>query len=91
MPALAPVALQLGPAIVDAGSRALSASGVAGAAPSTTASSGDTKTEGSDREAQLKLMEIQRIIDQQKEMFSLVSNLLRSSHELRMGVIENTK
>jgi hypothetical protein len=46
---------------------------------------------GSDKDAQLKLMEIQRIMDQQKEMFSLVSNLLRSGHEGRMGIIQNLR
>ena len=38
-----------------------------------------------------KLMEIQRIMDQQKEMFSLVSNCLRTGHDTRMAVIQNVR
>jgi hypothetical protein len=94
-PPFAPLAAKLGPQLVDGVMSLASSSGVLpGATGSTSSSSSSgsaTSASGSDREAQLKLMEIQRIIDQQKEMFSLVSNLLRSRHELRMGVIQNTK
>jgi hypothetical protein len=94
-PQLAPLALKWGPSLVDGAMSLASSSGAfSGATGATTSSStsGSGSSEGaSDREAQLKLMEIQRVIDQQKEMFSLVSNLLRSRHELRMGVIQNTR
>jgi hypothetical protein len=57
------------------------------------ASGGSSDGDGlsSDRKAQLKLMEIQRVIDQQREMFSLVSNMLRSGHDTRMAVIQNVR
>ncbi len=60
----------------------------------TSGSAGSTSGAGalsSDRKAQLKLMEIQRIMDQQKEMFSLVSNCLRTGHDTRMAVIQNVR
>jgi hypothetical protein len=89
-PELAPLALQYGPSLVSA---AAGASTALDAAPVTSGSSTSAKADGStpDRQTQLKLMEIQRLMDQQKEMFSLVSNMLRSRHELRMGVIQNTR
>jgi hypothetical protein len=95
-PQLAPLALKWGPQLVDGAASLASSSGIlpgeTGSTSSSSSGSGSaTSASGSDREAQLKLMEIQRIIDQQKEMFTLVSNLLRSRHELRMGVIQNTK
>jgi hypothetical protein len=93
-PQLAPLAAKWGPQLVDGALSLASSSGVVPGATGSTSSSSSgsaTSASGSDREAQLKLMEIQRIIDQQKEMFSLVSNMLRSRHELRMGVIQNTK
>jgi len=89
MPALAPAALQLGPSLVDSGVGLLSS--VTGTpAPAASSSSSDTAA-ASDRKAQEKLMEIQRIVNQQNEMFSLVSNLLSARHQTRMGVIQNWK
>jgi hypothetical protein len=90
MPELGPAALQLGPSLVDSGLVLLGSATGAGATSTSTSSASDGAV-SSDRQAQLKLMEIQRVIDQQKEMFSLVSNMLRSRHETRMGVIQNWK
>jgi hypothetical protein len=36
-------------------------------------------------------MELQRLIDKQKEMFSLVSNILRTMHDTRMTAINNIR
>jgi hypothetical protein len=103
-PQLAPAALKFGPELVDAaaglasslgsGEGSLPVAAVANAVGGSGTSSSTTQTAnplGSDRDAQLKLMEIQRIMDQQKEMFSLVSNLLRTGHEGRMGIIQNLR
>jgi hypothetical protein len=93
-PELAPLALQYGPSLVSAAAGASTVlDAQLGTAPATSGSSTSAKADGStpDRQTQLKLMEIQRLMDQQKEMFSLVSNMLRSRHELRMGVIQNTR
>ncbi len=100
-PELAPALLKYGPQVVDLASGAASALVDAGAAPAnggaSASSGGDAKaapSDGgamSDRKVQERLMEIQRVIDQQKEMFSLVSNMLRSAHETRMAVIQNVR
>jgi hypothetical protein len=102
-PELAPLALKYGPAIVDAAAGVASAAAGAGAAAasSSTSSGASTGTSykskpdgmglSSDSDAKLKLMEIQRIYDQQKEMFALVSNILRSAHDGRMSVIQNVR
>jgi hypothetical protein len=100
-PALAPLLLKYGPAVVDV------AAGIAGSVDGGTTGSGGTSASGgtaaasagsspsetgmNDREMQLKLMEIQRIRDLQKEMFSMVSQILRSGHETRMNVIQNIR
>ena len=99
-PELAPAALKFGPDLVDAaagfasslGSDAAVGTAVSGGSSGTTTKTTESaNTLGSDKDAQLKLMEIQRIMDQQKEMFSTVSNLLRSGHESRMAVIQNLR
>jgi hypothetical protein len=100
-PELAPLALKYGPDLVDAAaSLATSAPGGGSSSPAA-ARSGSTSTRtttketadglGSDKNDQLRLMEMQRILDQQKEMFSLVSNMLRTTHETRMAVIQNVR
>jgi hypothetical protein len=95
-PALAPVLLRYGPTIVDAAAGiaasidAPSGSTPSSGAPASTGSS-PSETGMNDREMQLKLMEIQRIRDLQKEMFSMVSHILRSGHETRMNVIQNIR
>jgi hypothetical protein len=99
-PELAPLALKYGPQLVDLAAGiatsaesagATSASSGTSSASSAPASTSDGAGLSSDRDAQLKLMEMQRIIDQQKEMFSLVSNMLRATHEGRMAVIQNVR
>jgi hypothetical protein len=98
-PQLAPMALRYGPDLVDAaaGAASYASSTSAGTASASSGTSSRTTTKetadgiGSDRDAQLKLMEMQRVLDQQKEMFSLVSNLLRTTHDTRMAVIQNVR
>ena len=98
-PQLAPIALRYGPDLVDAaaGAASYASSDTAGSSSASSGASSRTTTKetadgiGSDRDAQLKLMEMQRILDQQKEMFSLVSNLLRTTHDTRMAVIQNVR
>jgi hypothetical protein len=102
LPTLAPRALRYGPELVAAAAGIAATDGKAGGAGTPSAGGGGTASGastsggtagaiGSDRDAQLKLMEIQRIMDQQKEMFSLVSNLLRTGHDARMAVIGNVR
>ncbi len=72
-------------------SSAGSSAGGASAGGSKTGAEGSSGSALSDREMQVKLMEIQRVMDQQKEMFSLVSNMLKSAHDTRMAVIQNVR
>lgn len=100
-PALAPALLKYAPTVIDLAAGAASAldSGGAGAAEaakssgssSSASQAGESSGGLSDNQMKLKLMEVQRIQDAQKEMFSMVSNLLRSSHELRMSLIGNLR
>jgi hypothetical protein len=45
----------------------------------------------SDAKRQQLTLEIQRLYEKQKEMFNLVSNISRISHETRSGVIGNIR
>jgi hypothetical protein len=99
LPALAPFALSAGPgltgAILDgklgaeeagAVSRASSGSDKTASTPTTT-----TGSSGSGQNEQVQLMELQRLIDKQKEMFAMVSNILRAQHDTRMSIIGNVR
>jgi hypothetical protein len=37
------------------------------------------------------MMELQRLVDKQKEMFAMVSNILRAQHDTRMSIIGNVR
>jgi hypothetical protein len=83
-----------GASSVSAGPIAAATTSAATTSAATSGSTGSTSGAGtlsSDRKAQVKLMEIQRIMDQQKEMFSLVSNCLRTGHDTRMAIIQNVR
>lgn len=90
-PAAAPLLLKYGPNVVDAvadvmSEAASSSSGSSGTSSSATSTSGTPgKTE------QMTMMEVQRLMDKQKEMFSVVSNILRASHDTRMTAINNIR
>jgi hypothetical protein len=47
-------------------------------------------TEGSTSE-KAQLLELQRLQDQDKELFSLFSNMLRAMHDARMTAIQNIR
>jgi hypothetical protein len=86
-PAAAPLLLKYGPTLVDAVAGASSAAGKA-----SSGSSGSTGTSGSkDAERQSVMLELQRLQEKQKEMFGLVSNVLRANHDARMVAINNIR
>jgi hypothetical protein len=80
MPALAPAAMKLGDqlmgALLDGGS---------GATPKA-----ERKESGTPDE-RLSMLEIQRLVDKQNQMFLLVSNLLKGMHDTGMGVVNNLR
>ena len=87
-PQAAPTLLAHGPDVVNA------ALGIASAAGGSSKTSQATSSGGAalnDSERQSVMMEIQRIYDKQKEMFSLVSNILRAAHDTRMTIIGNVR
>jgi hypothetical protein len=100
-PMAAPAILQAAPALFQAVGSLASSGGGSGAGGSTGASSkastgsstSSSKSKGkmSDSQRQLLMMEIQRIYERQKEMFGIVSNILKSAHDTRMGVVHNMR
>jgi hypothetical protein len=101
MPALAPLALKAGPQLATAivngklgGSGAAAAAGEASQGGSSSGSAGGASTSTSSatgKNEQVQLMELQRLIDKQKEMFAMVSNILRAQHDTRMVMIGNVR
>jgi hypothetical protein len=97
-PALAPVLLKLGPELangavdlakaIDAEAKSSSGSG-AGSSASTGSASEKTELGASDR--QVQIMELQRLYERQKEMFTTVSNILKVTHDMRSGIIANIR
>ncbi|WP_242395813.1 hypothetical protein [Anaeromyxobacter oryzisoli] len=103
-PQLAPVLLKAGPDVataligvaehldLDAGS----GSGSAKASGASSSGSGASKassasSSGTAKNEQMQLMELQRLYEKQKEMMTLVSNLMRAQHDMRMNAINNVR
>jgi hypothetical protein len=85
MPALAPAILKAGPAIGG-----VLASLTGGAAPKPKATGTPASSTPAPSEKQL-MTEIQILQEKQREMFTLVSNILRSQHDTKMAVISNVR
>lgn len=104
-PEAAPLLLKYGPEIVDAasklatavdgGAKSSSGSGSSSGGSSASSSSASKSASGdqalSDSEQQMLVMQIQRIQQKQQEMFGMVSNILKSNHDVRMGVVNNIR
>lgn len=103
-PELAPALLKLGPELANgviAVAKQLDAAGGAKATGGSTgaASGSGSKTSGSSSSSatgepeldRAKLMELEYAVQKQQQMFTLVSNLLKSMHDTRMAMISNTR
>ncbi|HEX9189212.1 MAG TPA: hypothetical protein VGB87_19190 [Vicinamibacteria bacterium] len=88
-PQLAPLLLRYGPKVVELAAGV--ASSVDAAAGSSTSSAQASAAGENGKTEQLQMMELQRMFEKQKEMFSLVSNMLKSGHDTRMAVINNVR
>jgi hypothetical protein len=101
LPALAPLAAKLGPSLVSALTKDVSAdlSALTGGAPGSGASAatgagtgGASKASGDGGTSEkAQLMELQRLQDRDKELFSLFSNMLKAMHDARMTAIQNIR
>ena len=102
MPSLAPMLLKAGPLLGSFAGGALSAltSGGGGSTAATassggsssksTSSSGSSGSSGETSEKQI-MTEIQILQEKAKEMFTLVSNILRAQHDTKMAVLSNVR
>jgi hypothetical protein len=90
MPALAPVLLKSGPLVASVVSGAVGALSSGGSTTSSKAASSSSTSSAAPSEKQL-MTEIQILQEKQKEMFALVSNILRSLHDTKMAVIGNIR
>lgn len=94
MPTLAPVLLKAGPLLAGVATGAVSAlTDAAGskAATTTTSSSSSSGSSASGTSEKALMTEIQILQEKQKEMFTLVSNILRAQHDTKMAVITNVR
>jgi len=83
MPTLAPAILKAGPMVGGLASGTLAA--IAGGAGGSSGASGEASSE------KRLMTEIQILQEKQKEMFTLVSNILRSQHDTKMAVLSNVR
>jgi hypothetical protein len=97
-PGAAPLLLKVGPTVVGAlagaaGSvpKAAGGSGAAGTTATGGTSKAATSAQPSEADRQGIMLELQRLQQKQKEMFELVSNVIRSNHEARMAAIGNIR
>lgn len=90
MPALAPALLRLAPGVLGAVAGAVSG-GSAGGGGSESGSGTAAASGMKVSERETIMMEIQRIQAKQKEMFGLVSNILKSNHDIRSSIIANIR
>jgi hypothetical protein len=102
-PELAPLLLKSGPELVDMAANLASSLDGAGGGGSGSSGGGSSSGGGgskpasgggkalSDAETQMMFMQIQRIQQKQQEMFGVVSAVLKSNHDLRMGVVNNIR
>lgn len=99
LPQLAPLALKYGPQLVGALAKditldlgLLTGGGASGAGSA--ASGGGAAKSGSAEPAtseKAQLMELQRLQDRDRELFTLFSNMLKAMHDARMTAIQNVR
>jgi hypothetical protein len=70
-------------------------SGGTGASSASSASSSSSSSSGASgmgaTEERIKMMELQQLLEKQKEMFTLVSNMLKTFHDMRMASVNNIR
>jgi len=98
LPSLAPAALKagasLGKAIGDAlglGSSSSSSSTKSTTSSGSKTTSSTTTGEAGSPDERLAMLEIQRLVEKQNQMFTLVSNVLKSINDTAMGTINNIR
>jgi hypothetical protein len=87
-PQLAPFALQAGGDLLGSVARAV---GGSSSSSSSSSSQGTKKTESGTPDERLSMLEIQRLVEKQNQMFALVSNILKGMHDTGMGVVNNIR
>jgi hypothetical protein len=94
-PELAALMTKLAPQLVDlgvaAGKEAVSSTSSSSSSKASSSTSTTSGAEGSGEDSQVAMMELQRAEEKQKEMWTLVSNILRSMHDTRMSVVNNLR
>jgi len=84
LPGLAPLALQVGGQLAGSVAKAV------GSGADATSGKAEKKESGTPDE-RLSMLEIQRLVEKQNQMFALVSNILKGMHETGMGVVNNIR
>lgn len=93
-PGLAPVLAKAGPQLAGVAFDLAAAFEDAPAGGSTGGTSGSTGSTGSADSPEIdrkKMMELQYAMEKQKETFTLVSNVLRSLHDMKMSAVHNIR
>jgi hypothetical protein len=89
-PEFAPVLMKAGPSVANGVMGLLGGSGKSSTSSSSSSSS-STKTNEEKEVSQSDMAEIQWLQEKQKQAFSLISNLLKSMSDMKMGIINNLR
>jgi hypothetical protein len=95
-PQAAPVLAKLGPQIVDYAAAGLQAVEKAATAETQgtgggSSAGGGAAAPGSGKSEQVQYLELQRLVDKQKELFQLTSTMMRTWHDTRSHIINNLR
>jgi hypothetical protein len=91
VPQLAPLLAQLGPDLVAAVPELAGRLGLGDDASATKTSGSASSKSGDPEMSQADQMELQRIMEKQKEMFATISAVLKSMHDTKMSIIGNIR
>jgi hypothetical protein len=91
LPHLAPAALELGGQLGGIAAQAVGSAVGATGGGAKAESAGSARKESGTPDERLALLEIQRLVEKQNQMFTLVSNILKGMHEAGMAAVHNVR
>jgi hypothetical protein len=90
-PALGMLVAQLGPKVIEQLVKEVRAGGSSAAESSSSSSAPSGSTGSGTASEQLQMMEIQRLVEKLQRMYSTISNVMKSLHDMKMSAIGNIR
>jgi hypothetical protein len=91
-PALGMLVAQLGPKVIEQLVKEVRAGGSSSTSSSSSSSSSTSESKGpATASEQLQMMEIQRLVEKLQRMYSAISSVMKSLHDMKMSAIGNIR